>query len=129
MTYLFGYDGKRLTLAQLEERQTWARLHPELRRRLIAMFGDACNVGVDVGLGQGWHRPSLGQVSRVLAVVVVVCSYRLLSAAQVEQVAAVTAPRAEQRHQERRWQPPTPYPGDGNLYTWDETTLAWEPVT
>lgn len=27
------------------------------------------------------------------------------------------------------WQPPTPYPDDGGMYTWDETTLAWEPVT
>lgn len=23
------------------------------------------------------------------------------------------------------WQPPTPYPTDGCLYTWDEQTLSW----
>ena len=23
------------------------------------------------------------------------------------------------------WQPPTPYPTDGNLYRWDEETLSW----
>jgi hypothetical protein len=26
------------------------------------------------------------------------------------------------------WQPPTPYPDDGNLYTWDEDTLTWVEV-
>lgn len=55
MTYLFGYSGQRLTLQQLEERETWKRLHPELRRRLLALFDDARSVGVDVGLGQGWR--------------------------------------------------------------------------
>ena len=23
------------------------------------------------------------------------------------------------------WQPPVPYPTDGNVYTWDETTQTW----
>jgi hypothetical protein len=23
------------------------------------------------------------------------------------------------------WGAPVPYPDDGNLYTWDETTLSW----
>jgi hypothetical protein len=23
------------------------------------------------------------------------------------------------------WQPPVPYPTDGNFYTWDETTQTW----
>ena len=27
-----------------------------------------------------------------------------------------------------QWQPPTPYPSDGNLYTWDEETLSWVQV-
>ena len=27
------------------------------------------------------------------------------------------------------WQPPTPYPNDGNLYRWDEATLSWVEVT
>jgi len=26
------------------------------------------------------------------------------------------------------WQPPTPYPSDGNVYTWDEETLSWVQV-
>jgi hypothetical protein len=28
-----------------------------------------------------------------------------------------------------QWVPPTPYPSDGNLYTWDETTQSWIEVT
>ena len=27
-----------------------------------------------------------------------------------------------------RWVPPTPYPSDGNVYTWDEETLSWVQV-
>ena len=27
-----------------------------------------------------------------------------------------------------RWEPPTPYPSDGNMYTWDETTQSWVQV-
>ena len=27
------------------------------------------------------------------------------------------------------WQPPTPYPDDGNLYEWDENTTSWVEVT
>ncbi len=27
------------------------------------------------------------------------------------------------------WQPPTPYPDDGNLYEWDEATTSWVEVT
>jgi len=26
------------------------------------------------------------------------------------------------------WQPPTPYPDDGNTYVWDEDTLTWVEV-
>lgn len=26
------------------------------------------------------------------------------------------------------WQPPTPYPIDGNKYTWDESTMSWIPA-
>lgn len=26
------------------------------------------------------------------------------------------------------WQAPTPYPSDGNVYTWDEETLSWVQV-
>ena len=27
-----------------------------------------------------------------------------------------------------QWQPPTPYPSDGNVYSWDETTQSWVQV-
>lgn len=27
-----------------------------------------------------------------------------------------------------RWEPPVPYPNDGEMYTWDEDTQTWEPV-
>ena len=27
------------------------------------------------------------------------------------------------------WQPPTPYPSDGDMYQWDEDTLAWVALT
>jgi len=27
------------------------------------------------------------------------------------------------------WQPPVPYPDDGGIYTWDEATQSWLPVT
>jgi hypothetical protein len=27
------------------------------------------------------------------------------------------------------WQPPTAYPDDGNMYTWNEDTTAWVEVT
>ena len=28
-----------------------------------------------------------------------------------------------------QWEPPTPYPSDGNMYTWDETAQSWVRVT
>ena len=28
-----------------------------------------------------------------------------------------------------RWEPPIPYPNDGNLYIWDEATQSWVPAT
>lgn len=27
------------------------------------------------------------------------------------------------------WNPPTPYPTDGNMYTWDETSVSWIPAS
>jgi hypothetical protein len=26
------------------------------------------------------------------------------------------------------WNPPSPYPSDGNRYTWNEENMAWEPI-
>jgi hypothetical protein len=28
-----------------------------------------------------------------------------------------------------RWEPPTPYPSDGNVYNWDEATQTWVELT
>ena len=28
-----------------------------------------------------------------------------------------------------QWEPPTPYPSDGNVYSWDEATQSWVEVT
>jgi hypothetical protein len=52
--YLYGYTlpTPRLTIVELERRQTWLGLDPEFRRRLIAMF-DAS--GGKVGIGGGWR--------------------------------------------------------------------------
>ena len=27
------------------------------------------------------------------------------------------------------WEPPVAYPDDGQIYTWDEATVSWNPVT
>lgn len=52
--YLYGYGNppSRLTLVQLEQRQTWSGLDPEFRRRLLALF-DASNG--TLGIGGGWR--------------------------------------------------------------------------
>lgn len=55
MTYRFGYGEQRLTVDQMATRQTWAMLHPEFRRRLLALFDDAQANGKDIGIGEGWR--------------------------------------------------------------------------
>lgn len=55
MDYLFGYNGTRLTVKELEKRFAWSRLHPEFRRRLIALFDDAQKNLTDLGIGGGWR--------------------------------------------------------------------------
>jgi len=53
-TYRFGYAGERCTLAQLNTKWTWTKLHPEVRRRLVRMFDHAQDAGYqDVGIGEG----------------------------------------------------------------------------
>jgi hypothetical protein len=52
-TYMFGYNNARLTLPQLESRESWMMLHPELRRRLVALFDASQKAGCEVGLGGG----------------------------------------------------------------------------
>lgn len=54
-TYRFGYGDDRLTLDQMTTRQTWALLHPEFRRRLLALFDHAQASGTDLGVGEGWR--------------------------------------------------------------------------
>jgi len=53
--YLYGYNSwqTRLTLPELDQRWAWYRLHPEFRRRLVAMFDAAQAEGTDLGLGGG----------------------------------------------------------------------------
>lgn len=55
--YPFGYGSPPtlLTLQQLDQRQAWARLHPEFRRRLTALFDAATKAGRPVGIGGGWR--------------------------------------------------------------------------
>jgi hypothetical protein len=57
-TYRFGYGSLRLALDQLEQRRTWADLHPEIRRRLIRMFDVARAEGHDLGIGEGARDPA-----------------------------------------------------------------------
>lgn len=54
-TYLYGYNSwqKRLTVDELNTRWAWNRLHPEFKRRLVAMFDAAQAAGTDVGIGGG----------------------------------------------------------------------------
>jgi hypothetical protein len=55
MDFRFEYGSKRLTAEQLERQPKWNRLHPEFRRRLMAMFIAAKAAGVDLGIGSGWR--------------------------------------------------------------------------
>lgn len=52
---MYGYKNERLTIAELETRTAWNRLHPEFRRRLLALFADAKAAGTEVGIGGGWR--------------------------------------------------------------------------
>lgn len=54
-TFLYGYNDwqRRLTVPELETRWAWNRLHPEFRRRLVALFNAAQDAGTDVGVGGG----------------------------------------------------------------------------
>lgn len=54
MTYPFGYatPPEQLTAAQLDTKRTWARLHPEMKRRLLALFDAAKVAGKVLGVGE-----------------------------------------------------------------------------
>lgn len=65
-TYRFGYGTDRLTVPEMMERQTWARLDPEFRRRLVALFDAARDAKTDVGIGGGF-RSSQAQTNLFLS--------------------------------------------------------------
>jgi len=64
-TYPYGYTapagggelgmGTRLTVEELLTRTTVNRLHPEFRRRLLALMAHAASQGVPLGVGTGWR--------------------------------------------------------------------------
>lgn len=53
--YSYGYQGTVLTEAQLNTKATWIYLHPEMRRRALAMFNHMLDRGVQIGIGTGWR--------------------------------------------------------------------------
>jgi hypothetical protein len=59
VNFIFGYSGNRLTEDELNKRPSWSLLHPEFRRRLIALFKESQASGSEVGLGEGWRSSKL----------------------------------------------------------------------
>lgn len=55
MNFKFGYGKARLTAQELETKVTWNRLHPEFRRRVLAMMIAAQQAGTDLGIGTGFR--------------------------------------------------------------------------
>jgi len=60
-TYLYGYSGGRRTLADMETRSAWNRVHPEMRRRLVALFDASQDANREVGFGEGWRSSASQQ--------------------------------------------------------------------
>jgi hypothetical protein len=58
MNFLFGYENKRLTEEEMNKRSSWSSLHPEFRRRLLALFKTSQESFTDVGFGGGWRSSS-----------------------------------------------------------------------
>lgn len=54
-TYPYGYGSQRVTEAQLKQKTTFSRLHPEMQRRFIALMRHMKKKGVDLGVGTGWR--------------------------------------------------------------------------
>lgn len=52
LTVPFGYGNKRVDIDQLDNFETWAKLHPEFKRRVVAMFQAAEG---HLGVGTGWR--------------------------------------------------------------------------
>lgn len=63
--FIFGYANppKRLTLAQMENQATWKNIHPEIKRRILALLNDC---PYDLGIGNSW-RSSAQQKSTFLS--------------------------------------------------------------
>lgn len=51
-SYLFGYSGKRKTLAEMNKDIHWTGIHPEIRRRALALMNDCPH---DLGFGNGFR--------------------------------------------------------------------------
>lgn len=55
VTYRTGYGTTRRTLADLNAWSRFANLHPEFRRRLIALMNESFRHGRDLGIGGGFR--------------------------------------------------------------------------
>jgi LAS superfamily LD-carboxypeptidase LdcB len=64
-TFPYGYNGARLTLAQMRKRSGPAKIDPEMWRRLAAMMNAAADNGVALGIG-GSFRPASAQLAGFL---------------------------------------------------------------
>lgn len=62
-TYLYGYNSwqRRVTLSELDKIWAWNRLHPEFRRRLLALMNASQDAGREVGIGGGARSASQQQ--------------------------------------------------------------------
>jgi hypothetical protein len=54
-TYLYGYQGTRLTLEAMRAKSGIAKIDPEMWRRLVALMEAARVAGVDLGIGGSWR--------------------------------------------------------------------------
>lgn len=52
-TYQYGYGDLRLTEAELDKRWSWNQVHPEVRRRAMALMNASHDAGGDLGIGEG----------------------------------------------------------------------------
>jgi hypothetical protein len=53
--------GQHITLAQLKAKKSFYQLHPEVQRRLVALFDHCIDAGHPLGLGTGWRvQPTTG---------------------------------------------------------------------
>lgn len=52
---MYGYGNTMLTWSQMDQKSTWIRLHPEMRRRFKALVEHLATRGVVLGVGTGWR--------------------------------------------------------------------------